>query len=57
MGSDIALANAMGREIIAAGLVNRTFIDARDDRLRGLPAPVEPYTLEEAERITGVPEA
>ena len=27
VGSDIALANAMGREIIAAGLVNRTFVE------------------------------
>ena len=26
VGADIALANAMGREIVVAGLVNRTFV-------------------------------
>ena len=29
VGTDIALANAVGREIIAAGLENRAFIDGR----------------------------
>ena len=37
VGTDIALSNTMAREIIAAGLAHREFIDARDQRLRGLP--------------------
>jgi formate dehydrogenase major subunit len=57
VGSDIALANAIGREIIAAGLEHREFIDNAttgfDDYRRG----VEPYTLAYAERETGVPAA
>jgi predicted molibdopterin-dependent oxidoreductase YjgC len=55
VGTDIALANAMGREIIHAGLANDAFIRraTRDfDRYRDL---VEPYTLAEGERLTGVP--
>ena len=36
VGSDISLANAIGREIIEAGLVNETFVEAGHHRLRGL---------------------
>ena len=35
VGSDIALANAMGREIIAAGLSNQTFIERAAARRAG----------------------
>ena len=38
VGSDIALANAVGREIIAAGLENREFIEHATSRLRVLQA-------------------
>jgi predicted molibdopterin-dependent oxidoreductase YjgC len=55
VGSDIALANAVGREIIAAGLENREFIDRATDGFEAYRARVEPYTLEYAERETGVP--
>jgi formate dehydrogenase major subunit len=55
VGSDIALANAMAREIIHAGLHNRTFIDHATTGFEEYAAAVEPYTLEEAERLTGVP--
>jgi predicted molibdopterin-dependent oxidoreductase YjgC len=55
VGSDIALANALGREIIAAGLENREFIDRATDGFAAYKAKVEPYTLEYAERETGVP--
>jgi anaerobic selenocysteine-containing dehydrogenase len=55
VGSDIALANAIGREIIAAGLENREFIDRATDGFEAYRARVEPYTLEYAERETGVP--
>jgi formate dehydrogenase major subunit len=55
VGSDIALANAVGREIIAAGLVHREFIDNATTGFDDYRAAVEPYTLEYAERETGVP--
>ncbi len=55
VGSDIALANAVGREIIAAGLENREFIDRATSGFEDYRRGVEPYTLEYAERETGVP--
>jgi predicted molibdopterin-dependent oxidoreductase YjgC len=55
VGSDIALANAVGREILARGLENRTFIDRATLDFDAYHATVERYTLDEAERITGVP--
>jgi formate dehydrogenase major subunit len=55
VGSDIALANTMGREIIAAGLVNRTFVERATTGFEAYAKAVERYTLEEGERITGVP--
>ena len=55
VGSDIALANAVGREIIAAGLHHREFIERATTGFEDYRAKVEPYTLEDAERETGVP--
>jgi len=55
VGSDIALANAVGREIIAAGLENEAFIARATDGFEAYRSKVEPYTLEYAERETGVP--
>jgi len=55
VGSDISLANAMGREIIAAGLANLRFIEHATSHFEEYKAHVEPYTLERAERDTGVP--
>jgi formate dehydrogenase major subunit len=57
VGSDIALANAIGREIIAAGLANRDFIERATTDFEAYRAKVESYTLEYAERETGVPAA
>ena len=57
VGSDIALANAIGREIIAAGLENRAFIERATSGFEAYRERVEPYTLEFAERETGVPAA
>jgi formate dehydrogenase major subunit len=54
VGSDIALANAMGHVILAEGLEHRAFIDqaTRDfDRYRALVAE---YTPERAEPLTGI---
>jgi formate dehydrogenase major subunit len=55
VGSDIALANAIGREIIHAGLANQEFIDRATSDFEEYRAKVESYTLEYAERETGVP--
>ncbi len=55
VGSDIALANAMGREIIAAGLTNDDFVEHATSRFDEYKAAVEPCTLKYAERVTGVP--
>jgi predicted molibdopterin-dependent oxidoreductase YjgC len=55
VGSDIALANAIGREIIAAGLANREFIERATADFEAYRDKVESYTLEYAERETGVP--
>jgi formate dehydrogenase major subunit len=55
VGSDIALANAMGREILAAGLENRAFIARATTGFDAYRTCVEEYTLERAERETGVP--
>jgi len=57
VGSDIALANAMGREIIREGLHNLAFIEKATTGFEAYAAGVEPYTLEVAERETGVPAA
>ena len=55
VGSDISLANAMGREIIAAGLANKEFIENATSGFEAYKACVEKYTLERAESETGVP--
>jgi formate dehydrogenase major subunit len=55
VGSDIALANAMAREIIHAGLEHRGFIERATVDFDAYKAKVESYTLEYAERETGVP--
>jgi formate dehydrogenase major subunit len=57
VGSDIALANAMAREIIAAGLEHREFIARATVDFEAYKAKVESYTLDYAERETGVPAA
>jgi predicted molibdopterin-dependent oxidoreductase YjgC len=57
VGSDIALANAIGREIIHAGLANREFIDRATSDFEAYREKVESYTLDYAERETGVPAA
>jgi formate dehydrogenase major subunit len=55
VGSDICMANAMGREIIAAGLANKEFIENATSGFDAYQECVEEYTLERAERETGVP--
>src|SRR5881628_3225441 len=55
VGTDIALANAIAREIIAAGLEHREFIENATTGFDEYRRSVEPYTLEHVERETGVP--
>ena len=55
VGSDIALANGIGREIIASGLENRAFIEHATENFDHYARTVEPYTLEKTARLTGVP--
>jgi predicted molibdopterin-dependent oxidoreductase YjgC len=55
VGSDISLANAIAQEIIQAGLVNEAFINRATAGFDAYAASVKPYTLERAERDTGVP--
>jgi predicted molibdopterin-dependent oxidoreductase YjgC len=55
VGSDIALANAMARVIIHAGLAHGEFISRATTDFDAYRASVEKYTLDVAERETGVP--
>jgi predicted molibdopterin-dependent oxidoreductase YjgC len=55
VGTDIPLANAVAREIIAAGLVNEEFVARATLDYDAFRASVEPWTLDEAGRVTGVP--
>lgn len=55
VGSDIALANAVGREIIVSGLQNETFIRRATTGFEAYRDSVMDWTLERAERVTGVP--
>ena len=55
VGSDIALANAVGREIIAAGLHRQDFIDRATVGFDAYRESVDEWTLEKAEAVTGVP--
>ncbi|MFG2595157.1 molybdopterin oxidoreductase family protein [Streptomyces sp. NPDC048462] len=55
VGTDIALAHAIGREIIHAGLVNRAFVARATTGFEQYAALVEPWTLSAAEQVTGVP--
>ena len=57
VGSDIALANAIAREIIHEGLAHKQFIERATTGFDDYAKCVEPYTLELAERETGVPAA
>lgn len=57
VGTDIALANAMAREIIVSGLTHDAFIKNATTGFDTFREHVEPYTLEYAEAITGVPAA
>jgi predicted molibdopterin-dependent oxidoreductase YjgC len=55
VGTDIPLANAVAREILEAGYADLEFIDRATSGFEAFRESLEPWTLEEAERVTGVP--
>jgi predicted molibdopterin-dependent oxidoreductase YjgC len=55
VGSDIALANAMGKVIIEEGLVDTAFVERATTGFEAYAAQVCATPLEEAAAITGVP--
>ncbi len=55
VGSDIALANAMARVIIHEGLADERFIEHSTTGYKKFAKCVEKYTLQRAEKETGVP--
>lgn len=55
VGTDIALANTLAREIIHAGLVNQSFINRATSGFDTFAASVEEWTLEKGSEVTGVP--
>jgi formate dehydrogenase major subunit len=57
VGTDVFLANAVAREILAAGLANHSFIENATSGFEDFRRHVEPFTLEAAEEVTGVPAA
>jgi formate dehydrogenase major subunit len=57
VGTDIPLSNAIAREVIHSGLVNEEFVARATTGYDAYRESVEPWTLEEAERVTGVPAA
>jgi formate dehydrogenase alpha subunit len=57
VGTDIALVNAMMNSIIANGLHNQTFVAEKTEGFEALAEHLEAYTIESAEKTTGVPAA
>jgi predicted molibdopterin-dependent oxidoreductase YjgC len=57
VGTDIALANAVARELIVSGFVHEEFVARATSGYDAFRDSVEPWTLEEGERVTGVPAA
>jgi len=55
VGTDVALAYGIGREIIHAGLVNEAFVANATTGFEEYIAACEPWTLEVTSRETGVP--
>ena len=55
VGSDVALSNTIAREIIHAGLANRSFIENSTSGFAEYAASVEEWTLEHGSKVTGVP--
>ena len=55
VGTDIALANTIAREIIASGLAHGDFIERATTGFDEFAASVEEWTLQRGSEVTGVP--
>jgi predicted molibdopterin-dependent oxidoreductase YjgC len=55
VGTDVALSNTIGREIIHAGLANTDFISRGTSGYPEYAASVEEWTLQRGSSVTGVP--
>jgi formate dehydrogenase major subunit len=55
VGTDIPLANAVAREILETGFADMEFVGRATTGFDAFRESVEPWTLQEAERVTGVP--
>jgi predicted molibdopterin-dependent oxidoreductase YjgC len=55
VGTDIALSNTIAREIIHAGLANRSFVENSTSGFTEYAASVEPWTLAAGSAVTGIP--
>jgi formate dehydrogenase major subunit len=56
-GTDVALYNGMLNHVIAAGLVDRDFIEKRTHEFEKVKEAVSAYTPEKVAKITGIPAA
>ncbi len=54
-GTDVALFNAMARVMLDEGVADLDFIRSRTEGFDAWAATLEPYTLDYAEQVTGVP--
>ncbi len=54
VGTDIVLANAVAREILEAGLENRTFIERATEGFEAYRSSLQAYTLDQAGQMTGI---
>ncbi|MGH7392229.1 MAG: formate dehydrogenase subunit alpha [Candidatus Rokuibacteriota bacterium] len=54
-GTDVALFNAMARVILDEGLADLAFVHARTEGFEEWRRSLEPFTLDHAARVTGVP--
>lgn len=55
VGTDIALSNTIGREIIHTGMANTAFVENATSGFAEYSASVEPWTLARGSAVTGVP--
>ncbi len=54
-GTDVAILNAMLRQVIVEGLVDEDYLRERTHGWEEVRAAVEPFTLEYAQQLSGVP--
>ncbi len=54
-GTDIAVINAILRQVIADGLIDEEYVRGRTNGWEQVQAAVEPFTLEYAQKLSGVP--